>query len=221
MPQPRPLAAALVLAGAVLLAAFHASATSDVSPETRGNVSGGSDGDDNGSSNGTGTAVKDVAPLTSADIEAFMASIPDVRNWAKRQDDATRTMTERRFDADTMATEPFEVGLQRIEGSPAYDELAGTIRAHGFMEPGQWAVTADRIIRALAALQREESGPTPDQLDQTRRQVLNNPNLSAAEKEEILSSVGMATAMRTAPEKDLEAITPYAEQLAQALSQEE
>jgi hypothetical protein len=58
-------------------------------------------------------------------------------------------------------------------------------------------------------------------LDETRRQVINNPNLTAAEKEQILASVGMATAMRTAPEDDLLAVGPYAEQLAEALGHEE
>lgn len=169
----------------------------------------------------SGKAVKSVAPLAETEIEAFIASVPDVQRWAIRQDAPVRELTERRFDAETLAATPFSVGLQDIQGTQAYDELTDVVRAHGFTEPEIWAATADRVIRALAALQMERTGPTPDQLDQTRRQVLNNPNLSAAEKEQILSSVGMATAMQTAPTEDIEAVDPYAEQIAEALKGEE
>lgn len=213
MPQTRPFAAALIAAAALSLAAALPAAARDAA-SGNGHTMASNGG-------GNGKAVKDVEPLTDSDIESFMASIPDVQTWAMRQDEDTRALTERRFDAETLAAEPFSVGLQRIQGTQAYDELTDTIRAHGFTEPEQWATTADRVIRALAALQMEKSGPTPDQLDQTRRQVLNNPNLSAAEKEQILASVGMATAMRNAPEEDLEAVTPYAEQLAEALGHQE
>lgn len=162
-------------------------------------------------------AVKPVAPLTTSQIEAFIASIPDVQRWAMAQDGPMRELTERRFGAGTLAATPFAVGLQQIQGTQAYDQLTDTVRGHGFTEPEMWAATADRVIRALAALQMEESGPTPDQLDQTRRKVLNDPTLSAAEKEQILSSVGMATAMQTAPTEDVEAVSPFAEQLAETL----
>ncbi|WP_404383486.1 hypothetical protein [Caenispirillum salinarum] len=216
MPQTRSIAAAALIAGTAVLALAGAPDATAQEADSATAAAANSNGSDNG-----GKAVKDVAPLTGSDIEAFMASIPDVQTWAMRQDAETRALTERRFDAETLAAEPFSVGLQRIQGSQAYDELTDTIRAHGFTEPEQWAVTADRVIRALAALQMEESGPTPDQLDQTRRQVLNNPNLSAAEKEQILASVGMATAVRNVPEGDLQAVTPYAEQLAEALGSQE
>lgn len=168
-----------------------------------------------------GKAVKPVAPLDAAAIEAFMASIPDVQRWAMRQDAPMRELTERRFGTETLAAKPFAVGIQEIRGSRAHAELADVVRAHGFTDPEPWAVTADRVIRALAALQMGETGPTRDQLDQTRRQVLNNPDLSAEEKEQILASVGMATAMQTAPAEDLEAVGPYAEQLAEALKLED
>lgn len=157
------------------------------------------------------------APLRPGDIQAFIQSIPEVQRWAMRQDAPTREMTERRFDAETLAATPFAVGLAEIQDSDAYDQLTDTVRAHGFVDAQQWAATADRVIRALAALQMEAGGPTPDQLDQTRRQVLNDPTITAQEKEQILSSIGMATAMRTAPQEDVTAVEPYAEQLAEAL----
>lgn len=157
------------------------------------------------------------AALRPGDIQSFIESVPDVQLWAMRQDEPTREMTRRRFDAATLAATPFAVGLAEIQDSDAYAELTDTVRAHGFVDAEQWAVTADRVIRALAALQMEESGPTPDQLDQTRRQVLNDPSITAREKEQILSSVGMATAISSAPEEDMAAVQPYAEQLAEAL----
>ena len=164
-----------------------------------------------------GEKLQTPEPLRPHDIQAFIASVPEVQRWSTRQDSATRELTERRLEAETLAATPFSVGLAEIQDSDAYDELADTVRAHGFTDAEQWAGTADRVMRALAALQMEAGGPTPDQLDQTRRQVLNNPDIPAQEKEQILSSVGMATAMRTAPEGDIAAIEPYADQLAEAL----
>lgn len=216
MPQPRPFAAVLVAGAVLALSVPAASHAADGSGADGSAVSGAVPQVET-----SGKALKTIQPLSGGDIEGFMTSVPEVRIWADGQDDATRTMTERRFDAETLAAEPFGVGLERIQGTHAYADLAAIVRRHGFTGPTHWASTADRVIRALAALQMEKSGPTPDQLDETRRQVINNPNLTAAEKEQILASVGMATAMRTAPEDDLLAVGPYAEQLAEALGHEE
>lgn len=204
MPRPSLALAAVVLPLAAALATAPALAQQAEPP---GAVDPAADSD----------KLQPPEPLRPGDIQAFIKSVPEVQRWAMRQDAPTRELTERRFDAETLAATPFAVGLAEIQDSDAYDELTDTVRAHGFTDAEQWAGTADRVMRALAALQMEASGPTPDQLDQTRRQVLNNPAISAQEKEQIVSSIGMATAMRTAPEGDVTAVQPFAEQLAEAL----
>ncbi|OEY66228.1 hypothetical protein [Marinobacter sp. X15-166B] len=120
----------------------------------------------------------------------------------------------------------FSKSLQSIKGHSVYDKLAGVVKRHGFANPDQWAQTGDRIFHAWMALEMENQDPRMAQeMENALAELDNNPNLTAAQKEQFKAMMGGAMSAMAqagnAPADDVRAVKPHLEALRAATDPED
>lgn len=167
-------------------------------------------------------------PLTASDVERFIATLPEVRALSEEYD---AELVERERPADesgagaAAAGTPFATAIDALDSLEMRQQLATLLASHDFASPEQWAQTGDRIVRAYVALHLDGQRDTiRRQMEQARRAIEANPNLSAEQKEWLSTRVATGAEMAVqfrAPDADKAAVRPYLSELEQALESEE
>ncbi|MDX1633968.1 MAG: hypothetical protein R3280_04995 [Marinobacter sp.] len=163
--------------------------------------------------------------LTELQIESFIASLKELHTL-EADFEAAAPEVENGDPAslprmDTLISD----SIARMEGHVLYDQVEQVVRQHGFEGVEQWSRIGDRILNAFVARQMgAQDKDLRKEMEQALAQIENNPNLTAAQKEQMKSMMGGAVssveAMANAPQEDVRAIEPYMQQLDRTLTDE-
>ena len=121
---------------------------------------------------------------------------------------------------------PFMSSLAMIQGHKAYGEFQTILSKAGFASSEEWAMTANRIMRAYmaATIDTSEFSQSREEINQAIKDVQNNPHISNTQKQAIInnlkSSLSMMTSMKNISQDDLDAVKPYLGKIEQTLSEE-
>ncbi|MCG2582295.1 MAG: hypothetical protein KA296_15600 [Marinobacter sp.] len=112
----------------------------------------------------------------------------------------------------------FSDSVNKMRGHEAYDRMEDIVEDNGFDSMEEWGATGDRIFRAWMAIEMESQHPQmAREMTAAMDEINNNPNLSEAQKEQMRSMMGGATAAmesaRQAPEADKQAVRPHMQAL--------
>lgn len=151
------------------------------------------------------------AALTSAQVERFIASMPEMVALGEKHDDGK----PRNIDPGRPLSSSLEL-MGREDA--AYTDLAQLASRHGFSSVEQWADVGDRTMNAYAVA---SSGMPASDIEAAYRKAVadisNHPDMPAAQKEAILAGMkkGHQRNMNTlqATEQDLAAVRPHMAEL--------
>lgn len=112
----------------------------------------------------------------------------------------------------------FSDSVNKMRGHEAYDRMEDIVEDNGFDSMEEWGATGDRVFRAWMAIEMESQHPQmAREMAAAMEEINNNPNLSEAQKEQMRSMMGGATAAmesaRQAPEADKQAVRPHMQTL--------
>lgn len=112
----------------------------------------------------------------------------------------------------------FSDSVNNMRGHEAYDRMEDIVEDNGFDSMEEWGATGDRVFRAWMAIEMESQHPQMSrEMAAAMEEINNNPNLSEAQKEQMRSMMGGASAAmesaRQAPEADKQAVRPHAQAL--------
>lgn len=116
--------------------------------------------------------------LDDGAIDRWLESMEELQAWGERQD----ALDEDDFRAD----HPQDLDFENILAQTAreHDEVREIIRRHGYDDVGEWSAVGGRIFQALLAVQMEISPETKREIEQTIREMEENPNISREQKEQ-------------------------------------
>lgn len=124
-------------------------------------------------------------PLTDQSIQQWTGSYNDLMNWAEAN-----------------AVEPdvppgpqmFRRSMESMQPRPEFPQIKSLLAGHGYSDPMAWADISDRIFDAYQAIQmagvNDSMAAAAPQIQQAIQALLENPNLTQAQKDEILKSMG-------------------------------
>jgi hypothetical protein len=145
-------------------------------------------------------------PLTADAVQAFIASYPAVKAAA---DKLSKKYGVKRDDS----SEANAWGAW-MTATAAWAELNGTVTPYGYSDFQTWLATTISVATAYSFA--KEGGAMDAGMAQALDQIKNNPSLSDAQKKMMLDQLQAATgavaAMRP-PQENIDAVTPYLEQL--------
>lgn len=134
-------------------------------------------------------------PLTDQSIEQWAGSYRALMDWAEANN----------VEPDV---EPgphmFRRSMEYMQPQPEYPQISSLLADHGYSDPIAWADISDRIFDAynaehMAQTHAALAGAQP-QIQQMLQDLLDNPNLSQAQKDEVMKSMGeIPTAAPSAP----------------------
>ena len=153
--------------------------------------------------------------LRSQDVERWIASMEDLQ-------------------ATGVADAPLSMLMASIYDAPNFDQITGSvigtvpamsqvIRRHGFADAASWGRVWTRIWAGFVYLMMSEEIPAARaQLQEQRREIESNPNLSAQQRTMMLEQLDFAERNLVipfdAPAADVAAVTPHRNDLERIFS---
>jgi hypothetical protein len=160
--------------------------------------------------------------LTGDTVRSFINSLEAMQGMEDEYEDLP----------DDLATEEDDIGMEgmshifsssveKMKGHRMYNDLANTVRNHGFSSPEHWGETGDRIFNAWSAIEMgQQSGQMNQEMARAMEEMENNPNMSEAQKQQMREMMGGAKSMMdnaaSAPEADKQAVRPHLDALRSA-----
>ena len=168
-------------------------------------------------------AAETSAGFTQEEVTRWFASLRDLSAWGEANED--------RFDSEHFGMKqpnispmrppsleeieamrtPFSTAVSAANRAGVAGEISGVLRPHGFSLT-DWGALGDRISRAYIALQMSAAGDMAGQLNATISQMENNPHLSVAQKNQIISglmqTLDIFSMLSDAPAADIESLRP-------------
>lgn len=164
-------------------------------------------------------------PLSHDEISGFIASLSDMEDLGKKyeNDEGLRLREEEALE-HSQSVEEFNwmsASIAAIKGHPAYDEFEEIAEDHGFSSPEEWGEVGDRVLKAfMAASMDANAREMQAQMEETLRELENNPDISPEQKQMMRDSMGSGMAqfkaMTDAPAADIEAVKPFLPELRRA-----
>ncbi len=102
----------------------------------------------------------------------------------------------------------FRRSMEYMQPRPEFPQISSLLAGHGFSDPMAWADLSDRIFNAYNAEHMAQANTAlaevQPQIQQALQAVLDNPNLTQAQKDEVLKSMGEfpVTGQKPLPEVD-------------------
>lgn len=146
-------------------------------------------------------------PLTSDQVERFIASMPDSLELGRKYDDKKT----RNIDP----AKPMTSGLALMDKKgPEYADISQLALRHGFTSAEQWAQVGDRTVSAYIVA---KSGLSSQQVDQAYQEAVKNinknPALTEDKKQAILAGMGKGhqrnMLVRQNSDQDVQALKPH------------
>lgn len=136
-------------------------------------------------------------PLTDQSIAQWAGSYRDLMAWS----DANAVEPDVEPGADM-----FRRSMAAMAPGPHFPAIASLLAGHGYSDPMEWADLSDRIFSAYQAhrmggAQAEIAAAQPQLMD-TMKALLDNPNLTDAQKDEIKKSMGQMQGMAEMAQPD-------------------
>ena len=164
--------------------------------------------------------------LTEERIKGFVATLSELDELADRYDDLDELEDigeESQDAAEGGDFNPMTMAVQEMRGHEIYDEFSAIVSEHGFSDPEDWASTGDRIVRAMMALEMERQGhgDMRAEMDEAMREMEQNPNITDEQRQQMRQQMEQAVsgmeAMADAPQEDIDAVKPHADELRRAM----
>ena len=133
------------------------------------------------------------APMTGPELDRLIRDWPDVIAWADQRDDQLASIAE---------------SPSLLAAYAAGADLHGLLQRKGWAQPERFFQIAAQASAALLRIQTEEEMPDViADINEQKKTIQADPNLSAQQKKEILSNIdaalqGMAGAADTFPVTD-------------------
>lgn len=138
-------------------------------------------------------------PLTDQSIEQWAGSYSELMNWAE-----ANTVEP---DVDP-GPQMFRRSMQYMQSQPEYGTISSLLAGHGYGDPMAWADLSDRIFDAYQATQMAGANAAltaaQPQIMETLQALLENPNLTQAQKDEIMKSMGQVPTAVQNPVPDVD-----------------
>lgn len=160
-----------------------------------------------------------AAPLNAPTIEAFIDSIPAVRQWTDVHQQTAREVAPTVLRGGALAGNPFARLVEGMRGTPAYDDLDAAIGAHGFTNPEDWAGVANRVTKALGVLAMNRDNPD-NPIKAAEREIETNPDIAPEDRTMLKGLLLAVSLFASAPKEDVQAVSPYTDRIVAALQQE-
>lgn len=167
----------------------------------------------------TASAEALTEPLTEPKVRGFISSLAELQTMEEEFADLTGDLGEEAGDAGMPdLSSIMSDSVRQFRDHPAYDRLDEVVSRHGFDSPEDWGATGDRVFMAWMAIQMQGQRPGIQQeMAQALAEIDNNPNLTAAQKEQMRALMGGAVVameqIGQAPEEDIRAVRPHAAEL--------
>ena len=148
-----------------------------------------------------------AVPLTAASVKSFIASYPAVK--------AATDKLSAKYDVQSDDSSPANAWGAWMAAGGAWAELNGIVSAYGYSDFQTWLQTTISVATAYSFA--KEGGAMDAGMSEAVAQIKNNPSLSEAQKKMMLDQMGAAATAIAAvrpPQGNLDAVTPYLDQLA-------
>lgn len=149
--------------------------------------------------------------LTSKNVEALIASFPDV----KKAGTALAKKYKSGTDGGKTTVDAFSAWLAI---SAAQGELNGVVTPYGFTDFRQWLDVLVATARAYAFA--KDGGDVDAKMAAAIEQIKNNPDIPDAQKKQLLAGIkgaGAVVSTQKPPEVNIAVVTPYMKQLKKVL----
>lgn len=147
-------------------------------------------------------------PLTSASVEAVIASYPAVKQTAEA--------LEAQYGNIDDSGDPGAAWGAWLAVGGAHGALNSSVQSYGFADFPTWVATVSSVAMAYGFAEQGGNDSIDAQMAEALAQIQNNPNLTDAQKEMMLqqmqASMG-AVAMIRPSEENVAAVAPYIDQL--------
>lgn len=163
-----------------------------------------------------------LAPLTDAQIQGFIAAMPEFRAIGRKYhatDLPVRPLSPE--GAARRAQAPFTSALPAMRAHKAYDALQAMVHRHGFSDLSEFTGIADRIVNGFMAVR---IGAQATEIERRMQAAIRQVEASQVSDEEkrrtiaaIRSAEQVAASYRDVPEADQAAVRPHMDEIAAAL----
>lgn len=164
--------------------------------------------------------------LSERQVEQFISTLPELRELGEEYRE-TEAFSEMGSDIQKAAREgefrPMEMMVERLADHEMFSTFTGVISEHGFEDPGEWARTGDRVMRAMMAIQMEsqDTGKMKRQIEAMMERLEKDSSLSADQRKRMKRAMESAMAgmqiVTEAPEADIEVVRPHRDRLQKAM----
>ncbi|MEM8916291.1 MAG: hypothetical protein AAGC83_10665 [Pseudomonadota bacterium] len=125
-------------------------------------------------------------PLTDQSIAQWADSYSAMMDWA-----------------ESSAIEPdiapgpdmFKRSMEAMKPEPEFAQIQSILSSHGYGDPMGWAGISDRIFEAYMSIEVDATGidlqEMQPQIQEMMSELMENPDIPQAQKEEILKSIGV------------------------------
>lgn len=158
-------------------------------------------------------------PLTDDKVRAFVTTLKEAETLEEDFDDLNEDLSQAGQDgASPDFSSIFSDAVAQMRGHEAYERMESIVTDNGFDSMEDWGATGDRVFQAWMAVEMEQQHPEmAREMAAAMEEINNNPHLSEAQKEQMRSMMGGATAAmesaRNAPEADKQAVRPHMNEL--------
>lgn len=163
-------------------------------------------------------AVAASTPLSEAEVQRFIASLPEIEQLSAEEQDAGWL-----DEADGLDFErPLSGSIHALRGRAMYGQLDAVAAKHGFSGLEHWARVGDKVFKAFLALEMEQQRPQLQaQAAEQLREIEQNPHLTPEQREQLKhmlsSSMQFMESLAQAPASDMEAVRPHLAELRRLL----
>ncbi|MDX1599457.1 hypothetical protein [uncultured Marinobacter sp.] len=157
--------------------------------------------------------------LTNEKVRAFINTLQEAETLEDDFDQLNEQMQGSRNPSDMPDfSSIFSDSVNQMRGHEAYNRMEDIVKNNGFDSMEDWGATGDRVFQAWMAIEMEDQHPQmAREMAAAMDEINNNPNLSEAQKEQMRSMMGGATAAmesaRQAPAADKQAVRPHMQAL--------
>jgi hypothetical protein len=158
--------------------------------------------------------------LTDRQVTKFISSMKEIHVLFQQYDDLDE-FDELDDEVDDEATLGMAEEMEMLKGHEIYGRVQGIVRLHGFANIDEWGHVGDRVMKAFYSIIIEESAPAAQaQMEQTFREIEENPYYSSAQKEEIKerfkeSTEALIADFASAPAEDVKVVRRHKDDLQQ------
>ncbi|WP_166261734.1 hypothetical protein [Marinobacter salicampi] len=162
--------------------------------------------------------------LTDKRIENFIASLQELKTMESEFQDMGPDMSAGAGKTPPDMSKLMSNSMEQIRGHEMYDKVEQVVEDHGFDSVEEWSTVGDRVLNAyMAKRMGGEGNEMQNEMSAAMREIQNNPDMSQAQKEQMMAMMGGAMksveSMANAPEEDIKAIEPHMEALDRNLAE--